>query len=144
MNKVILMGRIGKDPEHRNFDSGSELVSFSLATSESRKNKEGERVEETEWHNVTFWGKSASVISKYLKKGDQILIEGSIKYREYEVDGQKRYATDINGRSFHFVGGGSKSDGNQEQKPLPPKPSFNSSQPNTPNQTQEKTDDLPF
>ena len=147
MNKVILMGRLGKDPEYRKFDSGSELVSFSLATSESRKDKDGQKVEETEWHNITFWGKSADVLNQYVKKGDQLLVEGSIRTREYEVDGQKRYATDIIGRNFHFIGGmsngGNQDSDAQKTSPPPPKTSFNDSIKRE-TSVSEPADDLPF
>lgn len=102
MNRVTLMGRIGKDPETKTFDNGS-VTSFSLATSETFKDKQGERQTKTEWHNVSFWGKQGEVVSKYFKKGDPILLEGKVSYREYEKDGQKKYITEIIGQSFEFI-----------------------------------------
>jgi len=102
MNKVTLLGRIGKDPETRTFENGS-VTSFPMATSESYKDKEGNRKEKTEWHNISAWGKLGEIIAQYFKKGDPILIEGKITYREYEKDGNKRFITEIIANSFEFL-----------------------------------------
>ena len=94
VNKVILVGNLGKDPETRRLDSGVAVTQFSLATSESYKDKNGQRVDQTEWHNVVLWRGLAEVAEKYLKKGDQIYIEGKLKTRSWEKDGVKRYSTE--------------------------------------------------
>ena len=105
VNKVILVGNLGKDPEVMTFDNGVKKVSFSLATSESYKNKEGQRVDTTEWHNVVLWRGLADVAERFLKKGNQVYIEGKIKTRSYEQDGQKRYITEIVADNMTMLGG---------------------------------------
>jgi len=102
MNRVTLLGRIGREPETRTFDNSS-VTSFSLATTETFKDRNGERKEKTEWHNVSFWGKLGDSVAKYFKKGDPILVEGKVTYREYEKDGRKSYITDIQCSSFEFL-----------------------------------------
>lgn len=105
MNKVILIGRVGKDPEYRNFESGSEVANFTLATSEKFKDKDGKVQEQTEWHNVVAWGKIASTINSYVKKGSQIMVEGKIKTRSWKKDnGEKAYSTDINLERLELIG----------------------------------------
>lgn len=95
INKIILVGNVGKDPEIRSTQSGSEIASFSLATSESYKDKNGEKQTITQWHNVSVFGKTVNIIKSYVKKGSKLYLEGSIKYDEYEKDGEKRYSTKI-------------------------------------------------
>jgi single-strand DNA-binding protein len=110
INKVILLGYLGKDPEIRVIESGRKVASFSLATTESYKDKNGERVDQTEWHNVVFWGPIADVIEKYLKKGSRIYLEGKIKARSYEdKDKVKKYFTDIVGKEMTMLDGAPKS-----------------------------------
>lgn len=90
VNKVILIGHLGKDPEVRNFEGGNMTAKFSLATTESYRDKTGNRVESTEWHNIVLWSKLAEVASKYLHKGSQVYIEGKIRNRSYDdKDGNK-------------------------------------------------------
>ena len=91
VNKVILLGRVGKEPEIRQVGD-NKVANFSIATSEKFKDKAGNKVENTEWHNVVFWGKQAELIEQYVHKGDELYIEGSIKTETYEKDGEKRYA----------------------------------------------------
>ena len=106
VNKVILLGNLGKDPEVRVFESGTKKASFPLATSETFLDKNGQRQERVEWHNVIFWGKIAEVIEKYLKKGSQIYVEGRIATRSYDdKDGVKKYITEIEGQTMTMVGG---------------------------------------
>lgn len=106
VNKVILLGNLGKDPEVRVFDSGTKKASFPLATSETFLDKNGQRQERVEWHNVIFWGKIAEVIEKYLKKGSQVYVEGRIATRSYDdKDGVKKYITEIEGQTMTMVGG---------------------------------------
>lgn len=105
VNKTILLGNLGKDPEIRVLENGSKVANFSMATTESYKNKSGERVENTEWHNVVFWGKIVDVIEKYLKKGSKIYLEGKLKTRSYEHEGVKKYTTEVFGNSLVMLGG---------------------------------------
>lgn len=96
-NSVQLIGHVGKDPEVRTFDSGRKLTSFSLATSDTYKNPKGEKVTDTQWHNIVMWGKLAEIAAKYLKKGEEVCIEGKLIHRNYETEnGEKRYITEIN------------------------------------------------
>lgn len=95
LNKVILIGNVGKDPDIKIFDNGNKAASFSLATSETYKNKAGEKVTNTEWHNIVIYGKLADIVENYVKKGQLLAVEGKIKTRSYEKDGEKRYVTDI-------------------------------------------------
>jgi len=94
VNKVILVGHLGRDPEIQSFD-GVKKASFSLATSESYKDKNGQKVTQTEWHNIVMWRGLAEIAEKFLHRGDMVYIEGKIKTRTYEENGNKRYFTDI-------------------------------------------------
>jgi single-strand DNA-binding protein len=94
INKVILVGNLGKDPEVRRLDSGSMVATFSLATTEVYNDKNGNRQEQTEWHNIAVWGKQAEIAEKYLKKGSSVYVEGRIRSREYtdkNTNQQKRF-----------------------------------------------------
>src|SRR5450756_3160324 len=104
VNKVILIGRLGKDPETRYMTSGEAVTNCTLATSENWKDKSGEKQEKTEWHNLVFYRRLAEIAGEYLKKGSQVYIEGRIEYREYEKDGQKRYTTDIVASEMKMLG----------------------------------------
>jgi len=105
INKVILIGRLGKDPELKYLDSGKAVTSFSMATSEKYKDKDGERQEKTEWHNIVLWQRLAEVAKEYLNKGDLIYIEGKIQTRSYDdKDGSKRYFTEIVGQRMQMLG----------------------------------------
>jgi len=105
VNKVILVGNLGKDPEVRSLESGAKVASFSLATTESYKNKDGQRVDQTEWHNIVMWRGLAEVAEKYLKKGGQIYLEGKIRTRTWDdKDGNKRYTTEIIADTFTMLG----------------------------------------
>jgi single-strand DNA-binding protein len=104
MNKAILYGNVGKDPEVKRFEGGNIVAKFSLATNKSYT-KNGEKVTETAWHNIVFWGKQAELCEKYVKKGNSLIVEGEITYRSYEnKDGQTVYITEINGNALHFTG----------------------------------------
>jgi single-strand DNA-binding protein len=95
-NKVQLIGRLGQEPEIVNLESGKKLVKFSLATNENYTNAKGEKVENTEWHNIVAWGKTAEIIEKYVNKGQEIAIEGRLTSRAYEdKEGIKRYITEV-------------------------------------------------
>tara|TARA_B100000214_G_scaffold285245_1_gene214761 strand:- start:676 stop:1071 length:396 start_codon:yes stop_codon:yes gene_type:complete len=106
VNKVILVGNLGKDPEVKYLDSGVAVANFSLATSENYKNKEGERVSQTEWHNIVLWRGLAEVAEKYLKKGSSVYVEGKIKTRKWEdKEGVTRYNTEILVDNMTMLGG---------------------------------------
>jgi single-strand DNA-binding protein len=94
-NRVQLIGNLGMNPEVKKFDNGSALTKFSLATTQTYNNAKGEKVKETQWHNLVIWGKMAETAGKYLKKGSEIAVEGRIEYRTYEKDGQTKYITEI-------------------------------------------------
>ncbi len=105
VNKVILVGNVGKDPETRYLDESTAMTKFSMATSETYKNKSGERITTTEWHNIILWRGLAQVAEKYVKKGSQIYIEGRIKTRSYDdADGNKKYITEIVGDQMQLLG----------------------------------------
>lgn len=116
VNKVILVGNLGKDPEIRAIDNDRKVAKFSLATTETYKDRNGQRVENTEWHNVEFWGPITDVIEKYLKKGNQVYIEGRLRTRSYEdKDGVKKYVTEIVGQNLTLLGGRASGAENNEQ-----------------------------
>jgi single-strand DNA-binding protein len=95
-NRVQLIGNLGKDPEVKEFEGGRKVAKFSLATTESYKNDEGEKISETSWHNVVAWNGLATIAEKYLNKGKEVAVEGRISYRNYEdKDGVKKYFTEI-------------------------------------------------
>ncbi|PHQ30925.1 MAG: single-stranded DNA-binding protein [Leeuwenhoekiella sp.] len=95
-NKVQLIGNLGNDPEIVNLESGKKLAKFSIATNETYKNTRGERVTDTQWHNVVAWGKTAEIIENYATKGKEVAIEGKLTSRSYETkQGEKRYITEI-------------------------------------------------
>jgi single-strand DNA-binding protein len=95
VNKVILIGNLGRDPEIRHLEGGVSVANFPMATTESYKDKTGNRVEQTEWHNIVMWRGLAEVAEKYLKKGMTVYVEGKLRTRNYEKDGQKHYRTEI-------------------------------------------------
>ena len=104
-NSVQLIGRLGQDPEVKKLTSGKMLTTFSLATSDSYKNAQGEKVEDTQWHNVVAWGKTAVIAGDYLKKGQEIAIEGKLIHRSYETSaGEKRYVTEVNLNELLMIG----------------------------------------
>ena len=138
VNKVFLIGRLGKDPVIKHFDNGGAVAEFSLATDDSYKDKQGNKVEQTDWHNIKInYPRLAEVAEKYLKKGSQIFVEGKIKTRSYDdKDGNKRYITEVVVESFKMLD--RKSDG-----------SGSSSSPSTGGAVEETSsgpanDDLPF
>lgn len=137
VNKATLLGNVGKDPEIRTFDNGNKVANFSLATSEKYTKKDGEKVENTEWHNVSVFGKLADIVETWVKKGQQLYIEGKIKTRSYEKDGEKRYVTEIVLNGFGDV---LQMIGKREESNYPP---VNNPQPSTPAQDTPE-EDLPF
>jgi len=103
VNKAILVGRIGKDPEDHETSAGKKVTRLSIATSENWKDKDGVKQERTEWHRVICWDKLAEVCMKYVRKGDQVYVEGKIQTRSWEKDGEKKYATEIIATNITFL-----------------------------------------
>ena len=122
VNKVILIGNLGADPDMRYTPSGQGVCELRIATSESWNDKNGQRQERTEWHRVVVWGKRAEVCSKYLSKGRQVYIEGRIQTRSYDdKEGQKRYITEVIAQEVVFIGGGgARGEGRRDDGPPPP------------------------
>lgn len=154
VNKVILVGNVGKDPETRYLEGGTAVCSFPLATSETYRNRDGERVTTTEWHNVVLWRGLAEVAEKYVRKGSQLYIEGRIRTRSWDDrDGNKRYTTEIVGDNMQMLGKRSDDAGPQQETndaqqsgPSQEKPG-GETQPDDLNDLGEESgedDDLPF
>lgn len=114
LNKVTLIGNVGRDPETKYLPNGDPVCNLSIATSETWKDKSGAKQEKTEWHRVTMYKRLAEIAAEYLRKGASVYIEGRITYREYEKDGQKRYSTEIIANEMKMLGG--KSDGGSEPR----------------------------
>ncbi|MBI1817721.1 MAG: single-stranded DNA-binding protein [Deltaproteobacteria bacterium] len=107
VNKVIIVGNLGRDPEVRFTPSGRAMCKFSVATTEKWTDQQGQKQERTEWHNIVVWGKQAETCGQYLAKGRQVFVEGSIHTRNYDdKDGNKKYITEITARDVRFLGGG--------------------------------------
>ncbi|RME19487.1 MAG: single-stranded DNA-binding protein [Candidatus Zixiibacteriota bacterium] len=137
VNKAILIGNLGKDPELRYTPSGKAVVQFSLATTDRWTDQNGERKESTTWHNIVAWGRQAEVMNEYLRKGKQVYIEGRIDNRSYEdKEGNKRYVSEIVVQNFQFIGsrGNGGNGGNEPQPNAAPQAKADSS----------GDDDLPF
>ena len=112
VNKVILVGRLGRDPETRYTGGGQAVANFSVATDETYRDKAGERQKRTEWHKIVVWGKQAEIAQQYLKKGSLIFIEGRIQSREWQdKEGQKRTSFEIVANNFRMLGGRGDSGG---------------------------------
>ena len=125
VNKVILVGNLGRDPELRSTNNGLQIAKFSLATTEKRNDQE-----QTEWHNVVAFGRQAETAGQYLKKGSKVYIEGSLHTSNYEKDGEKRYRTEITCRNFQFLDSTPQEPRQQSLKPDEVEEDF--------------TDDIPF
>jgi len=140
INRVILIGNLGRDPEVITFDNGVKKASFPLATTESYKNRDGNRVDQTEWHNIVLWRGLAEVAEKFLQKGNQIFVEGKIRTRSYEQEGVKKYITEIFADNMTMLGG--RRDSNEIQ-PESQNKDHKQAQVNEPD-TDMPEDDLPF
>ena len=143
LNKVILIGRLGKDPEVRYMPNSEAVCNFSVATSESWKDQNGQRQERTEWHNITMYRKLAEIAGQYLKKGSQVYLEGKIQTRKYtDKNGIERTAYDIIVNEMKMLGGGN--DGQQAQSAQngePPEPPRRQATPAAP---VDGSDGIPF
>ena len=140
VNKVILVGNLGRDPETRHLDKDVAVSNFSLATTENYTAKTGEKVSNTEWHNIVAWRGLAEVVEKYVKKGSQLYIEGRLRTNSYEKDGVKHYATEINADTLKLLG---KREGQMEGNGQQAQPELIKSV-NEPDFSQPEEDDLPF
>src|ERR1051326_8077786 len=137
VNKVILIGNLGKDPEVRHLEGGTTVANFPLATTEVYKDKSGNRQEQTEWHTIVLWRSLAEVAEKYLKKGMQIYVEGKLRTRSWEdKEGHKRYTTEVVAETFTMLGSRKYNEENKDQSQQ------NISNPNQP--IGNASDDLPF
>src|SRR3990170_722356 len=108
VNKVILVGNLGKDAEVKVTGGGQSVASFSIATTENWTSKEGEKKEKTEWHRIVLWGRPADALQPYLVKGKQIYVEGRLQTRQWEKDGQKHYTTEVKADRIVLLGGGGR------------------------------------
>ena len=143
VNKAILIGNLGKDPELRYTPGGKAVATFSLATTERWTGQDGQKNESTTWHNIVAWGKQAEVIKEYLAKGRPVYIEGRIVNRSYDdKDGNKRYVSEIVVQNFQFIGGRGGAGGGADDRDFSQAPS--DSTPPAQNGGSEGDDDLPF
>lgn len=151
VNKVILVGRLGKDPELKYTPSGAPVAKFSLATDESFKDKTGEKQEHTEWHNIVAWNKLAEICGEYLTKGKLIYIEGSIRSRQWQdQSGNKRTSYEIIANQMQMLGSRSDSEraGSAMNRPAPERPApatpSPASEPIAPSESEISDEDIPF
>jgi len=138
VNKVILLGNLGRDPDVRYTQGGTSVANLALATTEKWKDKDGNKQEKTEWHRVTLWGRQAELAGEYLNKGSSVYIEGRLETRKYtDKDGVEKYTTEVVADRMQFVSTGEKRDGGgQQQKPQQPE--------RRPQKGDEFDDDIPF
>ena len=148
VNKVILIGNLGSDPEVRHLSNGSVVANFNIATSESYTNKNGERVTQTEWHRIELWDGLAKIAEQYLKKGQTVYIEGKLKTENWQdSDGNNRTTTRIRGLNMTMLGGRSADQSVSEVEPSSKQPNAQSTAApvsNTPAPEEDDIDDLPF
>ena len=154
VNKVILIGNLGRDPEVRYLPSGDAVANLNIATTEKWKDKGGEMQEQTEWHRVAFFGRQAEICGEYLRKGSSVYIEGRLQTRKYtDKEGIERYATDIRGDRMQMLGGrggggGGGGDSMPRELDVPPqgsaKPASSSAQPKKAPNFDDMDDDIPF
>jgi single-strand DNA-binding protein len=150
VNKVILVGNCGQDPDTRYMASGGAATNISIATSETWKDKNtGDQQERTEWHRVVFFNRLAEIVGEYVKKGSKVYIEGSLRTRKWQTkDGQDRYTTEIVASEMQMLDGRGGQDGYDQSRSdtMPPMPQSNASAPSAPAQSQSVSfdDDIPF
>ncbi|MFY0626427.1 MAG: single-stranded DNA-binding protein [Reichenbachiella sp.] len=147
VNKVILLGNLGRDPEVRHLENGRAVANFSIATSETYKNKQGEKVTNTEWHNVVLWTPLAEIAEKYMKKGNQVYIEGKLTSRSYEdKEGVTKYITEVVGRELTLLGGPRQDDNSNARAEAAPQAQVASTETTLETSANESSeiDDLPF
>lgn len=145
LNKVILIGRLGKDPEVRYMPNGEAVCNFSLATSESWKDQSGQRQERIEWHNITMYRRLAEIAGQYLKKGSQVYLEGRIQSRKYEgKDGIERTAYDIIANEMKMLGGGASEQQTQAETPTTPRRQAQAAPAAPASPVDDESDGIPF
>ena len=138
VNRVILVGNLGRDPEIQNFENGVKKATFTLATSEFARGKDGEKTTHTEWHNIVLWRNLADIAERFLRKGNSIYLEGKIRRREYEdKEGVKKFIYEILGDNLHMLGGPKDSNSNGA-------PAVTESAASIPGPVAGEGDDLPF
>lgn len=143
VNKVILVGRLGKEPEVRNLDNGAIVANFSIATSESYKDRTtGEKKEVTEWHNIVLWRGLAEIAQKYVHKGDLVYIEGKLRTRSWEKDGVTRYTTEVVADNMTMLG--SRGGGGNSSNDMSSRSADRASSESYSTPADNSTDDLPF
>ena len=150
VNKVILIGNLGRDPEVRYLPSGDAVANLNIATTEKWKDKSGEQQEQTEWHRVAFFGRQAEICGEYLKKGSSVYIEGRLQTRKWtDKDGVERYSTEIRGDRMQMLGG--RGGGNIGEPPMVREPETSTSAPASrpagskkPANFDDMDDDIPF
>jgi len=147
INKVILIGNLGRDPETRFLPSGSAVANISVATTDTWKDKtSGEKKEATEWHRVVFFGRLAEIVGEYLKKGSQVYVEGRLQTRKYEKDGQDHYSTEIIADTMKMLGSRSGMGGGEPRAEMREPAAAGESRPTKKpaGQFQDMDDDIPF
>ncbi len=146
VNKVIVLGRLGQEPELKYTAGGSAVCSFSLATNETWTDKSGQKQERTEWHRIVVWGKLAELCNQYLTKGRQAYVEGKLTTRSWEdKNGQKRYTTEINAQTVQFIGGAADAGaGRSQQAPAQANPGMLDQSYNVSSDANFTADDIPF
>jgi len=150
INKVILLGHVGKDPEVRHLDNDRTVARLTIATNETYRNKSGEKVTNTEWHNVVAWRALAEITEKYIKKGSLLYIEGKLRTRSWDdKDGNKRYTTEIEAENIQMVGrrpedGGQQPNAGIADSGSSAEPTGGFEYPTNTGSTSSATDDLPF
>lgn len=151
VNKVILIGNLGIDPEVRTLESGTKVARLSVATSETYTNKDGARIEETEWHSVTLWRNLAEIAEKYLRKGNKVYLEGRLRTRSYtDKQGIQKYTTEIVCDNMQMLGGGGPGSDTRSERsePSSSEPTGNrpaqKTAPSSDGNGNDQTDDLPF
>ena len=151
VNKVILIGNLGRDPELRSTPSGQQVASFSLATNRKWRDRDGNQQEQTEWHNIVCWARQAEIAGQYLTKGRQIYVEGRLQTRSWEdrQSGEKRYRTEIICDNFQMLGQRGDADGGGFREPAPAAVDStageaSSGAPEAPPATESEDDDIPF
>ena len=144
LNKIMLIGNLGKDPEMRYLPNGDAVCNITVATSEQWKDKQtGDKKESTEWHRVVFFRRLAEIAGEYLKKGSSVYVEGSIKTKKWQdKDGNDRYTTEIVGNEMKMLGG--KNTGESQQAPQVERPQAQSAQPKKGSTFEDMDDDIPF
>ena len=151
INKVILVGNLGNDPDVKYTQGGQTVTTLSLATTRAWKDRDGNLQEKTEWHRVKLWGKLGDIAGEYLRKGRQVYIEGRLEYGSYEKDGVKHYTTDIIGDEMQMLGGGERGDYAGGDRPQRSAPAQRREPQSRPSQQQSQPfaddfadDDIPF